>query len=131
MAKAGRPSIATPEIKAAIVEAIATGRYLTDVCAEPGMPSRRTVLNWQDSDAEFCAQCARAREVSGEVQERAIAQLSRDVLSGAVPADAARVALNAMTWIAKVRAPKVYGDKVEHAGTVGMTVTLPSPLAGV
>ena len=65
-------------------------------------------------------QCALAREVSAELNERRIAQLSESAASGETAPDAARVAINGLTWLAKVRAPKVYGDKLELAGKVSI-----------
>jgi len=112
-----------PALKARIVEHIRLGHYLAEICGKDGLPSRTTVLDWQDGDEVFRAQCARAREQSGEIHEQAIADISSDVLRKKVEPDAARVAINALTWLAKVRAPRQYGDKLDVAHSGGVTFT--------
>jgi len=96
-----------------IVELISAGKFLTDFCGKDDIPDKSTVWRWQDANAEFAAQCARARERSAAENERAVAELGNAVARGELEADAARVKLNCLTWLAKVRAPKVYGDKID------------------
>ena len=121
---AGRPTLATGELKAAIVEKVAGGEYLRTFCGENGFPSRSTVARWLQEDADFATQYAHARESSGEVHEQSVAKLVDGVITGDIEPDAARVAINALTWLAKVRAPRQYGDQldVKHSGGVVVEV---------
>ena len=102
-----------------IIGGIARGELLSDICALIGV-TRQTVWNWQQSNQTFLDQYAHAREQSALVNEEDISRLMGEVRTGGVAPDAARVILNGMTWLAKVRAPKVYGEKVqnEHSGTM-------------
>ncbi len=112
------------EGKERIVRALAEGKYLKDVCGKKGLPSQDVVQDWRRADALFAEQCAQARVDAAILRERQVSQLNDDVQAGRVAPDAARVALNALTWLAKVTAPKVYGDRVDvdHSGSVTLTV---------
>lgn len=124
------------EIAQAIIERIAAGEFLTDICRDKGMPSRQTFWEWVDGDEALATQCARARARSAAEDERSVAELARRVVAGEIEPEAARTAANMHTWLAKVRNPKVYGDRldVEHSGRVQvvpvLNVTLgpPGPL---
>lgn len=113
-------------ICATIVERLALGEFVEDICADEGMPASRTVRDWLRDDDEFRQQCARAREDSATLIEREVAAVVRDVRAGAIDAKAANAALNGLTWLAKVRDRSRYGDKVEHAGKVegGFALTI-------
>jgi hypothetical protein len=103
----------TPEVQARVVEHIRAGDLLEAFCGKDGIPHRSTVWRHQLENAEFATQCARARELSADVVEARVATVVEGVLSGDIAHDAGRVGINGLTWLAKVRAPKVYGDKVE------------------
>jgi len=109
------------EIAQAIIARIAGGEFVQDICAEEGMPNRSTFWEWLRADAALAAQCARARAEAAAVNEREVLLLAQRVLStgeDAIAPEAARVAINAHTWLAKVRNPQVYGDKVSVDATV-------------
>lgn len=111
-------------IKARIVAGLYRGEYVADMCAEEGMPDTATIDNWAQADEEFSAQRTRARAGSGELHERAVGGILSDLRDGAIPVDVAKVLIHGETWLAKVRAPKVYGDKLEQSvtGSLGMRV---------
>lgn len=108
------------EILATVIERIARGEFLTEICKDAGMPSRQTIWEWIDADEALATRCARARAWAAVEDERAVAELARQVVAGEIEPDAARTAANMHTWLAKVRNPKVYGDRldVEHSGKV-------------
>lgn len=58
----GRPSLKTQAIVDEIVERLATGQPLAQICKDAHMPDFSTVWRWEDSDAEFRNLSARARE---------------------------------------------------------------------
>lgn len=103
-----------------IVDSIAQGVLLDKICKRRGFPSRMTIWRWRQDNPDFDTQCARAREVSAAVDEDRIAGLVDSVIAKKIEPDAARVALNGLTWLAKVRAPKTYGEQVDvkHSGGV-------------
>ena len=112
----GRPTIATPEILDAICDRIAEGESLRDICACDDMPGRTAVLKWLANDAEFASQYARAREAQGDVMDDMI--MAEALSCDASNAAAARVRIDAFKWRAGKLKPKVYGEKVEHTGTI-------------
>lgn len=66
------------EIIGRIIERVAAGEYVADICAETGMPAQSTLWDWIDRDEEVRAQWARARERSAAVEERRVAAVLRN-----------------------------------------------------
>ena len=120
MPKLGRPSSYSDELAEDICERLASGESLVQICRDDSMPSRRTVLYWQEQNAAFCAMCARAREGQADFAHDEMMAIENQVLSGLVPPDVARVALSSKQWRAAKLAPKKYGDKttIEASATV-------------
>lgn len=58
-----RPSKKTPQIVDEIMESIADGVPLREICRRDGMPNWRTVYDWLEADEELAARFARAREI--------------------------------------------------------------------
>lgn len=109
-AKPGRPSIYSPEIADSILERLAAGESMVQICADEKMPGLRTVMRWAAEDQEFGTEYARAREAQAEVMDDKI-------LTAADGADkdpqAARVKIEAYKWRAAKLAPKRYGEKID------------------
>lgn len=101
------------KIKPQIVARIAAGDFLAQIAQTEGMPCESTINAWLMADAAFRVQCARAREASADVFEARVVQLADKVERGDLDSKAGAVALNALTWICKVRNRSVYGEKVE------------------
>ena len=61
--KVGRPPEIpfTDELGAEICDRLADGESLTAICQSPGMPERKQIWRWIQSNAEFAANPARAR----------------------------------------------------------------------
>lgn len=76
--KRGRPSLETPETKAAIIDRIANGEPLAQICRDPKTPCMSAVNNWRRDDAAFDGDFARAREAGHDL----IAARVRDVARG-------------------------------------------------
>ena len=77
MAKQGRPSLETPETKQAIVERIANGEPLAQICRDADMPCQSAVNNWRRNDPEFDGDFARAREAGHDMIASNIRQVAR------------------------------------------------------
>jgi len=58
----GGQTLRTPALEEQILAWISSGKPLRAFCRRPGAPSRRTVDLWRESDPEFDARFARARE---------------------------------------------------------------------
>jgi transposase-like protein len=63
----GRPSLYTQEVVDRIFDGLLGGRRLSDICAEPGMPSAATVRLWVMEDRDGFAACYRRARDIGEV----------------------------------------------------------------
>lgn len=83
---------------------------MVQICDDPRMPNRRTVLRWMEADPEFATRCARAREMQADLMDDKIISLIESVTPESAPAD--RVRLSALQWRASKLAPKKYGDKL-------------------
>lgn len=108
----GRHSDYTEELAEEICDRLAEGESLVEICADPEMPHRRTVLRWMEKDLQFATKIARVREgAQAEYTVDDIQRIERSVESGLIPPDAARVIIAAKQWRAGKLAPKKYGDK--------------------
>lgn len=100
----------TLEIAKAITDRLASGESLKAICSDAAMPSRATVVRWLSSNADFEAQCARARAEGVEVHMDRLQEIVEEVLAGTITPEQGRVAINSMQWTIMKRAPK-YADR--------------------
>lgn len=116
----GRPSKYSDELAEAIADYLMDGMSMVQICNLEGMPNRRTVLRWMESDAAFATRCARAREMQADLMDDKIIHLIDEVTPE--NATSSRVKLAALQWRASKLAPKKYGDRVEtvHSGSIGV-----------
>ena len=83
------------------------------------MPDWTTVRRWLRERAEFRTQYAHARETSADALEaRIVAEM--DMAVDGETASVARVRIDALKWMAGKRSPKVYGDKINLSGSIGI-----------
>ena len=131
--RGGRPSIYSDELTATICHRMAEGESLRQICADPDMPCKSTVLSWllDDRYAGFLGQYARARELQAdhfadeiiEISDASSADLATDD-KGRVTVDhevvnRSRLRVDARKWLAARMAPKKYGDRLQHTGEGG------------
>jgi hypothetical protein len=62
----GRPSLFSEHIAEYIIEQLSLGRTFTSICAEPDMPTVRSIQYWAAQRPDFFANLARAREAGAE-----------------------------------------------------------------
>ncbi len=113
----GRPSLFTDELAAEICERIAAGETMTAIAREPHMPTRETVRVWRREREAFSAAFARARIDGMEAMADDIVSISDDV-DGDPQRD--RLRIDTRKFLMSKIAPHIYGDKIEHSGTVTM-----------
>lgn len=106
----GRHSVYTPELADKVAELLEDNKTYTEIGAIIGV-ERRTILNWQKAHEDFFAKCVQAKIVQAEAIAEKIASVCKDLEDKLIEPDAARVLLNTLQWLAKVRNPRVYGDK--------------------
>lgn len=129
----GRPSSYTPELASAICERMAAGESLRSICRDEAMPKEATVRGWALDDREgFSAQYTRARELQALVIADELLEISDDgsndwmVRNGkdGTPGyelngehiQRSRLRADTRKWLLSKMLPKVYGDKLTHAG---------------
>lgn len=95
-----------------VLEGLAEGRSLRNVCSQPDMPSIWMVLRWLDKCPGFEQQYARARQIQGETHFEEILEVAEKVKTGEIDPQSGRVVIDAMKWAASKMRPRIYGDKV-------------------
>ena len=112
-----RPSDYSEELATAICDRLASGEPLKTICTAEGMPDPSTVRRWRHAHPEFRAMYARAREDAGDVWADRALQVALN--ADPVTAVTNRLKYDAIRWYASKLAPKVYGDKTQHANAAG------------
>lgn len=90
------------------------------------MPYSSTVYKFMERTEGAEANYARAREQQAMHTETEVARTIAKVEAGKLSPDQGRVVINGLTWLAKIRDPKTYGDKQEHkhTGDVGSALSV-------
>lgn len=103
-----------------LLERTERGEPLTSICAEPRMPGRRTVYEWEESDAEFSARfrAARARGVHALAEQ--CLEIADAPAKDAVEVADKRVKIDTRLRLAGKWLPSIYGAKIDvnHGGEV-------------
>lgn len=106
-----------PHVAMRIVERIAEGELLKDICAEgQGMPHRGTFHRWVVNNAELARAYGAARELSAQAMEEEAIDMARAIRKNpgtSVNVRAYEVAMNQLRWSAQRRDPSKYGDKAQ------------------
>jgi hypothetical protein len=77
-----------------IIDQLAEGKSLTQICARKGMPSRRTVQRWLQADDELAERLHEAREIGFHQ----FAEETLELVENEPDANRARVILAARQW---------------------------------
>jgi hypothetical protein len=109
--RVGRPTVLDDEMQERVLDGLADGLSLVEICAKPGLPDRRTVQRHIERDADFAARIARARELGADAMDAQVADLIRNVTPESAAAD--RIKLSALQWRAAKLNPRRYSDKVQ------------------
>lgn len=91
---------------------VAAGVSLTNICAQPGMPSRMSVYNWRMRFPEFREKYEFARLHRAEARSDQIDDIVADLLAKRIDPNSARAAIDALRWQASKENAARYGDKV-------------------
>jgi hypothetical protein len=119
----GRPPLYSDELADKVLDGLAEGNSLVDVCADPDLPSVRTVMQWAADNEEFSQRYVRAREAQAEVMDDKILKAADKAKEDP---QAARVQIDAYKWRAAKLAPKKYGDAttIKHADADGEKIEM-------
>lgn len=122
-----------------ICERIADGESLRAICANEGMPSKANVFRWLSANAAAADQYARAREVQADTLFDEMLDIADDARNDWMEREGegaagyalnsehiqrSRLRIDARKWMAGKLRPKVYGDKLDLSGNVGLQVTI-------
>jgi len=132
----GRPTLYTKELGDLICQLLSEGRTLRDVCRDEGMPNEATVRGWalrDDTEARpgFFTQYAHAREIGYYAMADETLEISddgrNDWMTRKQGEDAvevvnqeaiarSRLRVDTRKWLLSKALPKVFGERVIHAG---------------
>jgi hypothetical protein len=116
-----RPANYTPEIGGTICDRL-DGETLREICADPAMPDKATVLRWLAEHGEFRGEYAFTREAQAEdllVEARGIVHNARSgclervrgrkvvTLSGRMELARARLRIEIRWWVTERLIPKI------------------------
>ena len=120
--KRGRKCDYTTAIADYIVEEMAAGRSLRDICLEPDMPDQHTVRCWAVDIDEFAPRYARTRDRLLEHWADEIIDTGRDAmrLTDAAQVQAYKLHVDNLKWTLSKLKPERYGDRLDlhQTGTV-------------
>lgn len=97
-----------------ILDRLMEGESLRKICKDDDMPSRATVIRWQNERPAFETKCARARVMQADYMDDLVLDVANDCTPETAAAD--RVKISAYQWRAAKLAPKKYGDKLALDG---------------
>jgi hypothetical protein len=110
-AAARKPVTYTRELGLKICEDVAMRRPLAEVCAEPGMPSERTVYTWRRTHPEFAADYEEARKWRAEARADFIDGIAQRLETKEIDPQTARTLFDIERWQASKEAPGRYSEK--------------------
>lgn len=116
----------TNDVEDEIFRRIADGEGLITICMDDWLPSRETVRRRLADDEAFRGKYADARAMQGDTHFERVCGIVDKVERGELEPQQARTMIDALKWTAGKLRPKVYGDKIDLSGNVGLTVTLES-----
>jgi len=121
----------TPALADEICTRVGLRVPMSKICAEPGMPTERTILAWRLRHDDFAKKLERAREHRALARADKIDDLVEQVVSGKLDPHAARVAIDAEKWQASKELPRRYADKItaEVSGPGGQPVQVEAAVA--
>ena len=97
------PELRPDDYLPGIFDRLLEGESLTTICAEPGMPSKATVLRWLHVDERWAAEYVKVRQLYASSLELEVAELRRRLVDGDLPSDVARVAHQMIAWETAVK----------------------------
>ena len=111
--RGGAPTTYSEELAELIIDALWSGKTMTQIERDDPRIRRRTVSDWKTNNPEFGKRYAEAM-IGGAY---AIVDETRDIVDNtAEPADSRKLRAWQRFEEAKRKAPQVFGDRVTHAG---------------
>jgi hypothetical protein len=122
----GGPVRYSADVADRVIGELMEGRTLVEVCDDPGMPSKGTVLTWVKRDHDgFAARYREAREVGSQIIVDKLLTIGDDLARGRRPGgeagapgvtredvELARIRCDNRRWVLSRAMPRIYGDRV-------------------
>ncbi len=110
--KAPRPAVHySVELGKRICDLIAEGGSIPKICMMPGMPTERSLWNWERQHEEFAKEIEQARERRADAQFEALAELTEDVRTGKLAPNEGRVVFDMMKFRIQQDGRRRYADR--------------------
>jgi hypothetical protein len=102
------------------LDALLEGRTLCEIFSDPDGPTRGWFLRQVANDDRWSARYTEIRQLQGDMFADDLREVTRDVLAGNLPPDAARVAGQHIMWLAGVSNRRRFGKdaEIKHTGEV-------------
>lgn len=119
--KQGRPTVFSEELANEICALIVEGKSLRTIEDTDGMPGTTTIFRWLGDNEKFREQYAHAKAQQMTAMGEEILEIAdqyspeADVLQPD-HIQRARLRIDTRKWLMSKCAPKVYGDRITHAG---------------
>ena len=112
-----RPSKFDPAVAQLILDRLAEGESLRDICSQPGMPDKRTFSGWVTANG-LSPHYVRARSDGIDHRFDALRDLAAEANED--NANAVRLRVDTEKWMLSKLKPEKYGDKlaIEHSGSI-------------
>lgn len=124
----------SPDVLLDVLEQVAEGKLLRDIEMIPGMPRKRTIMQWVITFPEARQAYRAARELSAESFEEEAIGMGRSISKESSPAGAKvrafEVAMNQLRWSAARRDPAKYGDQRQQTIVVPVQINTSLPMGG-
>lgn len=120
----GPPLSYTQALGERICREIASGRTITSICKSDDFPHFSTVSGWASVIPEFSVIYSEARVHQAEIILDRIVDLADDLIAGKLGSNIRGVeaAIRALQWAIGKLAPQKYGDRVQTAAGVNITI---------
>jgi hypothetical protein len=106
-------------VRDSVLTDLATGLSLRQIAAKDGMPAPSTVIGWIKEDPVFAERYARAREIGLDLMAEETLAIADNLEEDA---NSRRVRVDTRKWLLSKLAPKRYGDRLELAGDVNVSL---------
>ena len=101
----------SPELYGHILQRVAAGERVSDLCKAPGMPAPRTFYGWTKASNEAQAAFEAAKVARAELSRDKIAEINQKLEHGTIDPQSAREICNNLKWLAGRDAPHLFGEK--------------------
>lgn len=99
-------------------------RPLHQVAKDEDMPCEDTIYTWLGKHADFAENYARARQLRSYRRYESVDKVTEELRAGLIDSNQARVLIDAIKWQTGKENPKVFGDKLELAGSKDSPLTV-------